>query len=213
MIQKRRSEAQSLLTEAAAERAAAAKEHEAMEAARAGFAREREAILAAATDAAEKVHAARLEDAAREAAALRVAAEQQIERQQREAEKAWSERSSKLAIDIARRLATRLNGPAVNAAFFDWLLAEVGALPEGARRGLTEPGTTLRAISAIPLAADEERQFAERLAQSLGVRPNLTYSTDADLIAGLELHGPNLVIANSWRADLERILADVDRAQ
>jgi hypothetical protein len=27
------------------------------------------------------------------------------------------------------------------------------------------------------------------------------------LIAGLELHGPQLLVNNSWRADLERILA------
>jgi F-type H+-transporting ATPase subunit b len=212
-IQRRRAEAKSLLTDAAAMRAAATRERESIEVARAGFAREREAILAAANDAAERLHAARLDDAAREVAALRVAADQQLARRQAEAEKAWAERSSRLAVDIARRLAARLDGPAVRAAFFDWLLAEIRALPEAARRGLVEPGTTLRAVSAVPLATDEERLLTERLAEALGVPPNLAFSTDAELIAGLELHGPNLVIANSWRADLERILADVDRAQ
>lgn len=212
-IKRRRAEAQSLLTDAAAERAAAAKEHEAMEAARAGFAREREAVLASANEAAEKVHAARLEDAAREVAALRAAGEQQLARQQAEAERAWAERSSRLAVDIARRLAARLDGPAVRAAFVDWLLAEVRALPEAARRSLVQPGATLRAISAAPLADEEQDRLAGLLAQALGAKPTLAFSTDAELIAGLELHGPNLVIANSWRADLERILADVNRAQ
>lgn len=213
MIQRRRAEAQSLLTDAAAQRAAAEQDRKAMELARAGFAREREAILAAANEAAEKLRAARLDDATRDAAALRAAAESQIERHQAEAEKVWGERSGRLAIDIARRLAGRLDGPAVRAAFFDWLLTEVRSLPPSTRRDLVEKDAELRAISAVPLEASEQRQLADLLTQALGIRPTLAFSTDADLIAGLELHGPNLVIANSWRADLERILADVDRAQ
>lgn len=212
MIQKRRAEAQSLLADAATERAAAEADRKTMEVARTGFAREREAVLAAASEAAEKLHAARLEDASREVAALRAAAESQIERQQAEAEKAWGERSSRLAVDIAKRLAGRLDGPAVRAAFADWLLAEVRALPEAARRGLVAKGTTLRVVSAAPLEAAERRRLADLLAKAFDAPPALVFAADAELIAGLELHGPNLVIANSWRADLERILADVDRA-
>jgi F-type H+-transporting ATPase subunit b len=100
----------------------------------------------------------------------------------------------------------------VRVAFFDWLLEEIRALPEGARQGLAEPGATLRAVTATALDADEQNRVAELLTQALGHQPALAFSTDPDLIAGLELHGPNLVIANSWRADLERILADVNRA-
>jgi F-type H+-transporting ATPase subunit b len=32
---------------------------------------------------------------------------------------------------------------------------------------------------------------------------------DPTLIAGLELRGPHFVVANSWRADLAKILADL----
>ena len=44
------------------------------------------------------------------------------------ADKAWAERASRLAVDIAGRLAARLDGPAVRAAFLDWLLKEIRAL-------------------------------------------------------------------------------------
>ena len=39
--------------------------------------------------------------------------------------------------------------------------------------------------------------------------PRIDFKVDAALVAGLELRGPHLVIANSWRADLNRILADL----
>jgi hypothetical protein len=33
------------------------------------------------------------------------------------------------------------------------------------------------------------------------------------LIAGIELHGPATIVRNSWRADLDRIREELDRAK
>ena len=43
------------------------------------------------------------------------------------------------------------------------------------------------------------------LQDALGGAPDLEFKTDADLIAGLELHGPHLTLRNSWQADLAQV--------
>jgi F-type H+-transporting ATPase subunit b len=39
-----------------------------------------------------------------------------------------------------------------------------------------------------------------------------SFVTDPDLIAGLELRSAHFVLHNSWRADLETILKEVENA-
>ena len=40
----------------------------------------------------------------------------------------------------------------------------------------------------------------------------LTFESDPEIIAGLELHGPHFTLANSWRADLDRIRKELGNA-
>ena len=68
MIEQRRAAAQSMLAEAEAKQSEATTALAEIEQTRAGFAQEREAILAAAHEAAERARAALLEEAAKEAA-------------------------------------------------------------------------------------------------------------------------------------------------
>ena len=96
---------------------------------RAGFAHERDALQRAARETAEQAHATRVQDAAKEAAALEAAANAAIARDNAAAEKAWADRASRLAVDIARRLAGRLDGPAMKAAFLDWLSRRFASCP------------------------------------------------------------------------------------
>ena len=151
MIEQRRATAQRILAEAEGKRSQATAALAEIERTRAGFAQEREAILAAAHAAAERARAARLEVAAKEAASLEAAARAAIEREKAEVDKAWAERASRLAVEIAARLVARLDGPAVRAAFLDWLLAEIRALPDPVRQAVAANGVTLEAISATPL--------------------------------------------------------------
>ena len=55
---------------------------------------------------------------------------------------------------------------------------------------------------------DQQRQ-RQLIADAFGARPEIAFKEDPGLIAGLELHGPHLVIKNSWRADLAKILTDL----
>jgi F-type H+-transporting ATPase subunit b len=70
-------------------------------------------------------------------------------------------------------------------------------------------GAALEAVSATPIEARMQAEIAMRVSKALGASPAITFGTDPSLIAGLELRGPHLAIANSWKADLDRILAEV----
>jgi F-type H+-transporting ATPase subunit b len=209
MIEQRRAAALRTLAEAEAKRNEAEASLADIERTRTGFAQEREAILTAAREAAERARTTRLEEAAKEAASLETAAKAQIEKDRETVNAAWSGRASHLAVEIAERLAARLDGPAVTDAFLDWLVDEIQRLPEPARQAMAANGVALEAVSAGPIAANDQERYRARIGEAFGVRANITFKTDPKLIAGLELHGPHLVVSNSWRADLTQILADI----
>jgi F-type H+-transporting ATPase subunit b len=172
---------------------------------RAGFAKERETILAAAHEAAEQASATRLAEANKDVAALKAAGTAAIETEKRTAEKSWTGYAGGLAVDIANRLAARLDGPAVRSAFLDWLIKAIATLPETERTAVT----ALEAVSATTLDTAEQKQASGLIAAAFGGHPTVVFRTDPALISGLELHGPHLLVSNSWRADLHQILTDI----
>ena len=175
---------------------------------RAGFAGEHEALLAAARKAAEQERAAILGKAATEAAALEAEAKAAAARDVEAANRAWTERASRLAVAIAGRLVARLQGPAVQDAFLDGLLKAVRELPESARLGATAPGVRLEAISATPIEPADQQRFSDEIGEAVGRPARIDFKSDAALIAGFELTAPHFTVGNSWRGDLASILAD-----
>ncbi len=212
IIEQRRVSTQQTLADAEAQRGEADAALAEIQRTRAGFAGEREAILAAAQEAAERETAARREEAAKEAAAIEAAARAAIESEREDAEKAWADRAARLAVQIAGRLAARLDGAAVRAAFLDWLVVAIRALPDEKRRAAAADGDALEAVSATPIDAIEQERARKRIAEAFGSEPRIAFKTDPSLIAGLELSGPHFAVTNSWRADLARILADITHA-
>lgn len=210
MIEQRRTAIQLALASAktAQDKAEAAKSDIAQT--RAGFAREHDAILAEAHRGAEQARAQALADAVKTAAAEQQAARAALKQENEDAQSAWSDRASHLALEIAGRLAARLQGPAVDAAFLDWLMTSLRAMPGQARK---EAGrAALQAVSASEIAAAGQDRIRALIAEALGAQPAISFSTDPTLIAGLELHGPHFSLANSWRADLNQILAGLQHA-
>ncbi len=70
-------------------------------------------------------------------------------------------------------------------------------------------GVVLEAVSATPVQPMDQQRQRQLIADAFGARPEIAFKEDPGLIAGLELHGPHLVIKNSWRADLAKILTDL----
>jgi F-type H+-transporting ATPase subunit b len=118
-------------------------------------------------------------------------------------------RSSELAVDIAKRLAARLEGPAVQGVFLDWALKAVRALPAPTRATVTSSKAALEVTSAAALDAAEQTRATQAIGEAFGAPVGVVFKTDPDLIAGLELRTDHLVVANSWRADLANVLAEL----
>lgn len=209
MIEQRRAAAQQILAEAETKRSQATDALAQIERTRTGFDKERDTIIAAAHKDAEEARTSMLAAAAKEVAALEASARTAIEKERDAAEAVWIERANLLAVEIARRLVARLDGPVVSDAFLDWLLQEIRALPENVRNAVTADGVVLEAVSASSIAPADQERYRELISGAFGVHPQINFKVDAAVIAGLELRGPHLVIANSWRADLTRILADL----
>ena len=209
MIAERRATAQKALSEAQDARDKAKAALADIEKTRAGFGAERDKYLADARRVAEEASKATSLLAKQDAEAMTAAAEAAIAKDADAATRAWASRSSDLAIDIARRLAARLEGPRVNRLFLDWALAAIRALPESTRRVASQAGVTLEASSATPLSPDEQKQAIDGINDAFGARVRLAFKTDPELIAGLELRTDHLLISNSWRADLAQILTEL----
>lgn len=176
---------------------------------RAGFAAERAALLAEAQLEAGRARDTVLAQARTEAAALQTAAQAAVQAGQDAARKAWADRSNELGVEIAGRLVARLGGDTVQAAFLDWLVGAIAALPEQARKALAEHAVALNVVGTAPLTEAAQAQATDRIGAAFGYRPQIAYTTDPALIAGLELHAPHLAVSNSWRADLADILENL----
>jgi len=211
MIEARRKAAAKIMSEAEATRQAADKALADAEDARGALGRDREALLATARKEAEKLRGELIAKAKDEARSLHQAEQAALEAGRVEADKAWADRSAKLAADMAGRLAARLDGPQVRAVFLDWLVTAIAKLPAEAREAALADGARFDVVSAIALPRSEQSQCRKRVAEALAGKAEIGFKTDPALISGLELRSPHLTIRNSWRADLDAMLAEVSR--
>jgi F-type H+-transporting ATPase subunit b len=179
---------------------------------RAGFAAEHDAVLASAHTEAQAAGKAAQAASAKASAAQAEAAQAHAAAERAADEAAWTDRASALAVAIAGRLAARLQGPAVTAAFLDWLETGIQAMPAPARKAAAADDGGIETVSARPLAQAEQERARSLVAAAFGTGPRLTFRTDPALIAGIELHGPHFALTNSWQADLAAILKDLRHA-
>lgn len=206
VIARRRAEAARMLAEAGAKQDEAERALAEVKKIRAGFAAERDAILATAQAAAKDTRAVLLEAARAEADALHEAARADIARATTAAAKTHADQVTGLAVDIAARLVSRLDGAAVRQVFLEWLVREIRALPETTRLAFSNTDRRqLELVSATALEPAEQARVGSAVAQAFGGSPTITFTADPTLIAGLELRGPHFSVRNSWRADLDQI--------
>jgi F-type H+-transporting ATPase subunit b len=67
-------------------------------------------------------------------------------------------------------------------------------------------------ITATEPEGAEKAEIEQAVKDALGGTPSFRLVTDPNLIAGLELRSAHFVLHNSWRADLENILKEVENA-
>jgi F-type H+-transporting ATPase subunit b len=218
MIERRREQAQAMLDDAQAARDAASKALADAQKRSDGFAEERESILRQAREEAAETRRALLAQVEADVAALREQAAAARAKEHDEAQAAWSAQAGRLAVEIAGKLAARLDGAAVRAAFLQWLVERIAALPEDARKTIADGGGKLEVVSSRILADDEQAKVRAAIRAALGQAaesstPDITFGADEAMIAGLELRAPHFALANSWRADLKNILGELQHDQ
>lgn len=179
---------------------------------RAGIAAEREAILADAKATADTVAKAALKDAQTKADAMIAAARTAIDRDRNTARKENATRAAELSVEIAARLLGRFNTPAVQATFLAQLVEAIAGMSASDRTALIASADDIEIITATNPEDAERAKIEQAVKDALDGTPSVRLVTDPDLIAGLELRSGHFVLHNSWRADLENILKEVENA-
>jgi F-type H+-transporting ATPase subunit b len=213
VVTKRQAETTKLLADADAARKETVDLRAEADKARANVAVERERLIAEARKAAQvekaNLHARSLDEIAKQ----RADAEAAIARERAAAEQAVVAHAGELSIDIAARLLKRLSPTVSFCAFLDGLCGELHNLSPEASAGFmaADKAHVLEVVTAAPLTEDQTAKVRESLRGVFGAEPPLTFRSDPALIAGIEIHGRNIIVRNNWQADLGRIREELNR--
>jgi F-type H+-transporting ATPase subunit b len=214
IIAKRQQETNKLFADAEAARQQAAEARGEAEKARAEVAAERDRLLAEAQNSAQAEKAKLMQQATQDAAKLLHESEAAIARDRAAAEQQVVAHAGTLAIDIARRLLERLPPRDTLNGFLDGLCQEVKKLAPEARAAFAAAaadGHAIEVLTAAALKDREAKQVRSALKEAFGKDLPLTFRSDPKVLAGIELQGHNVIVRNSWRADLERIREELSR--
>lgn len=212
IVAKRQAEAGRVLADAKEARAQADAARAAAEAVRADIAAERGTLVAAAKEEAQSIRDDLVTQAKQECDKLRRDAEAAIARDRSAAEAALINRAGDLSVDITRRLVARLPAEIGPEAFLDGLEDKLRSLPEDVRQAMVAEAAVepVRVVTARPLADDEVERIRGSLAELLKADLPVTFASDAEVLAGIELHTRNTIVRNSWRGDLDRIAEELN---
>ena len=210
IIDERRAAAAKILSDAEEAKGQAIATREAAEAESSRIAAGRDNVLRQAAEDAEALRAAALASAREEVDQLRVAAETETRWTRLADEAAASDRSAKLAADIAGKLLQRLPDSARIDGFVEGLAKALASLPPSSRNGIGSGGAP-RLNAPRPLTAEETQSCRDAFARALGRPLDFVVAVDPGLIAGLELETPHVVVHNSFRNDLSRVVEELTR--
>lgn len=211
LLAKRQEAIETSMREAEAKKAEGERVIEEYRAKSAGIASEAERAREQALAVAEKEARRMREEAARQAQAEVERAKGEVGRERVEALRALEKRAAELATSIAGRLLGEAS-PDSDALFLWRTTSSIDAL-EPARRaalGSQVAAGRVEIVSSHPIEPTTRERFDRWLASLAGKAVATSYSTDASLIAGVELRLPTGVWRSNWRASLERIRAELE---
>lgn len=121
----------------------------------------------------------------------------------------WQEKAASLAASMTAMLLARLSPQQTAEAMIDALRVRLAELSEADRRSLKAAGS-VSVVTPAPLTPDLQAMVARMLADVLSETASLDFTVDPALIAGAELHTPHTIVRNSWRADLDAMLTNLN---
>ncbi len=210
IMDERQAAAAKTLADAEAEKSRAITARLAADAESAKIAAARDAVLRQAAEDADAQREAALAAAREDADLVRTAAETEMRWTRAAEESSASDRSARLAVDVARKLIERLPASAQVDGFIDGLAAALASLPDASRNGFGAADAP-RLLAPRPLTAGETQSCRDAVARALGRPVDFAVVVDPALIAGLELETPHAVVRNSFRQDLRRIVEELTR--
>jgi F-type H+-transporting ATPase subunit b len=216
IVAKREEQTKKTLADAALARREAAHVRSEAVKARSEVAAERERLLAEARNAARLEQQNLLDQSSKEIVKLNSEAKAAIAKEQAVAEQAIVDHATEISIEIARRLLARFPHRDVLHAFLDQICRDMDGLSSEVRDNLLSAAATghpIEVVTATPLSGEEAQQVGEALKGAFGLELSLAFHSDPAILAGIELHGQDALIRNSWRADLERIRKELNRDQ
>jgi F-type H+-transporting ATPase subunit b len=210
IIAERKDAAQAELRRAAKamEKAEAAKS--AADAERAAFARELSDLQEKARYEAEEIKRQMRLSAEQEAAQIRQDAAKAVDQMQKDARHQMGEEAATLAVQIARKLLTRLPQEAQVSEFSTGLAEALAALPDATRSRIGAKGpVAVRAPRA--LTQEETAKLRGDISGALGRDVQVAITVDPSLIAGFELDAQTATVRNHLAADLMQIKEELVR--
>lgn len=120
----------------------------------------------------------------------------------------WQEKAGQLAGRMTGKLLQRLPAAETTDAMFKALVEQLQCLSETDRGKLIEDAP-LTVLTACRVEAAAQARYLQALKDLL---PDtlFEFAIDPGLIAAFELHGSHMRIRNSWRADLDAMLAALE---
>jgi F-type H+-transporting ATPase subunit b len=216
IVAKRQGETNKRLADAENERKIAADERAQAEKARAEASALHEKFLAEAQKTAHAEKTKLLDQATRDIAKLRADSEAALARDRAAAEQQVIDHACSLSVDIARHLLERLPPEIANDVFLAGLYRAIAELAPDARKDFAAAATTgepIEFITAAPLSGPQVNRVRDEIKKAFGVELPLHFQSDAGLLSGVEMHGHNVILRNSWRADLGRVREELSREQ
>lgn len=176
----------------------------AAEAERADFAAQRASLIDAARTEAEAHKAKLLDLAAQDAGRLKDETSASLVRMREQARQEVGEEASRLALQIARRLVTRLPEEVQISAFLPGLCESLAALPTATQNRIAADGAA-RINAPRALTPAETKAIEGQVSDTLGRAVTIDVTIDPALVAGLELNAETATVRNHLGADLDRI--------
>ncbi|MBY8826535.1 F0F1 ATP synthase subunit B family protein [Hephaestia mangrovi] len=204
-IADRQAAATKLLADAAAAKQAATETQAKLEAQDHAFAAEADKRRTALHSELDAERATMLAKAKADGDALIADARKTAAADQARLEATLQAKAGDLAGRMTAKLLERLPPAVTTDALFAALIDLIRALPEDERKTLSREPLTV--VTPAVLDAQARARYTKGLEANLPGMPKPHFAVDPALIAGFELWGPHALVHNSWRADLDRLLA------
>ncbi len=174
---------------------------------------ERERITKAATQQAVEAARTRAAQAEAQAEALMDDTRKSLAREREQAKAELHEFALGLAADMARKLVAELPAEKRAEAWLERIERYFAELPAKEKKALVAQVANDAEVgvkSAVPLPADAERTWRNRLRQVMGDKAAITFAVDPQLIAGVELHFPEAILRFSLQDAIAKLHGKVE---